>query len=114
MRDLEVAGDGLKPGTTYSFRVVSPLPYRMRLKVSVLGAGERSVEASVDGDLVGTGTIELVDQDRGSVAELGWSVTITHPQMRLATRFARPLLRWGQTWAIQSALKGFLRQVTSE
>ena len=113
MRDLVVEGDGIAPGTSLRFRVVSPLPYRMKLSVEVEETTERSASASVSGDLDGTGSIAIVERGRGSVAELSWSVTIHQPQMRLAARFAGPLLRWGQTWAIQSALRGFIRHVTS-
>jgi hypothetical protein len=111
MRDLVVEGDGIRPGTSFSFRVVSPLPYRMRLRVEVLEAEPMRGVATVTGDLAGTGDIRLSETSGGSLVELHWSVEIKHPQMRIAARVAGPLLRWGQKWAVQSALRGFLRHV---
>ena len=111
MRDLVVEGGGIEEGTSFSFRVVSPLPYRMRLKVEVLEAGPLRASAAITGDLDGTGDLEISAAPDGSVVALHWDVEIKHGQMRIAARLARPLLRWGQTWAIESALRGFLRHV---
>jgi carbon monoxide dehydrogenase subunit G len=111
MRDLAVNGDRISPGTDLRFRVVSPLPYRMALRVEIEDVQARRAAALVHGDLEGTGAIVIAPGPRGSTVSLGWTVEIKHPQMRIAARVARPLLRWGQTWAIQSALRGFLRHV---
>ncbi|HET7481363.1 MAG TPA: SRPBCC family protein [Actinomycetota bacterium] len=111
MRDLRIDGDGLARDSTFSFRVVSPLPYRMRLRVSVTEVAERGATATIDGDLKGSGGIELDETGSGTSVTLRWRVEVVHPQMRVAARIARPVLRWGQTWAIQAALRGFLRDV---
>lgn len=111
VRDLSVDGPGIAAGTTFSFRVVAPVPYRMRLRVEVDETHSFGAHGSVTGDLEGEGGIEVRNAGEASTVELFYRVTIKQPQMRFAARVAGPLLRWGQTWAIQSALKGFIRHI---
>src|SRR3712207_259517 len=60
LRDFEVDGDGLAPGSVLRGTVVPPLPYRLRVRVTIeeLEPGRR-IAASVDGDLRGPAALEL-------------------------------------------------------
>lgn len=113
MRDLEVTGTPLEPGTTFTFRVVAPIPFTMRLVVEVIDSKEAErLEATIHGDLVGTATMSFEEISAESTrATLGWNVEVHKPRVRGAARALRPILQWGQNWAVDSALKGFLRHL---
>jgi hypothetical protein len=109
MRDLETTGEGIEPGAELDFVVVSPLPYRMRLNVRVVDSTRpQVVEAEVDGHLRGTGEIRMQDDEAGATdVEVSWSVEVIDRAMRVGARVARPLIKWGQDWAVRVALRNF-------
>jgi hypothetical protein len=116
MRDLKATGTGIDPGVELDFLVVSPLPYRMRLKVRVADSTRpQAVDAQVDGHLRGTGKIRMWDEGAGATAvEVSWSVEVVDRAMRVGARVARPLIRWGQDWAVRVALRNFRNHLVAE
>ena len=113
MRHLEVDGRPLEPGSAYSFLVVAPIPFTMRLRVEVREAREPdSIEARIEGDLQGKANLVFEKQGAGRcVAQLGWTVEVVKPSLRPLVRVTRPLLLWGQSWAVAVALRGFRRHL---
>ncbi len=109
MRHLEVDGEPLEPGTAFSFLVVAPVPFTMRLRVAVDSAREpEAIDARVEGDLGGRAALAFEEQgpDR-TVAHIEWTVEVVKPTLRPVARVMRPLLLWGQNWAVDVALRGF-------
>ena len=113
MRHLDVDGPPLEPGTAFSFLVVAPIPFTMRLRVHVDQAREpEMIAATIAGDLKGTASMTFADQGAGrTVAHISWSVEAVRPAIRSIARVTRPLLLWGQGWAVDVALKGFRRHL---
>ena len=113
MRDLEVTGTPLEPGTTFTFRVVAPIPFTLRLVVEIVNSKEaEQLEAAIHGDLVGSATMFFEEVSPESTrATLAWNVEVHKPRVRGAARALRPILQWGQNWAVDSALRGFLRHL---
>ena len=113
MRHLEVEGNPLEPGSAYTFLVVAPIPFTMRLRVEVEQAEEpNSISAAVGGDLEGTASMTFERQAEGrTVAHIGWTIEVVKPGLRPLARVTRPLLLWGQTWAVDVALRGFRRHL---
>lgn len=112
MRHLEVGGEPLERGSSFSFLVVAPIPFTMRLRVEVANAEEpESIEARVRGDLSGTATMEFEEHGSDTKAHIGWTVEVVKPSLRPVARVMRPLLLWGQTWAVDVALRGFRRHL---
>ncbi len=113
MRHLEVDGYPLEPGTTFSFLVVAPIPVTMRLRVHVGEASPpEAITATIAGDLGGTASMKFEEQGPArTVAHIAWNVEVVRPALRSIARVTRPLLLWGQTWAVNIALKEFRRHL---
>lgn len=132
--DLRIDGDGLRPGSVLRGTVAPPVPYRMNVAVALSRCepGEL-IDAAVTGDLAGDAHLRLepagpsgLDRDRGSgsqatststptstIAEVAWSLEMKQLPMRVAARFAYPLLRWGHDRVVEATVAGFRRQLAS-
>ena len=108
MRDVRLEGRALTEGSTISFTVDPPIPYRMEVAVEVLDAVEgSSLEGRVRGDLDGVASLTLSDDGDTTQATVGWDVEVTSPVIRPVLRIARPILIRAQGWAVHVALRGF-------
>ena len=82
----------------------------MRLEVEIVDSIEsESIKASVTGDLEGVAEMSFKDigNEETEVA-VSWTVEIRKAGIRATARAFRPILKWGQNWAVDVALKGFL------
>lgn len=115
MRDLKVRGKPFEAGTSFSFAVVAPIPFKMRLEVEISEAREpEQIVAEIKGDLAGEASISFeTATGGGTVSTIEWKVEVVKPRMRAAARVARPLLLWGQNWAVEVALRGFRSHLES-
>ncbi len=113
MRHLEVSGDPMAPGTSFAFLVVAPIPFTMRLRAEVAAASPPDrIEAKVSGDLAGEATMAFDSSPSGgTIADIGWDVEVVRPAFRPIARVARPILLWGQGWAVDIALREFRRHL---
>jgi hypothetical protein len=110
MRDVNVEGEVLTPGSVLSFHIDPPVPYRMGIRVDVIESDPcRSIRGRVSGDLSGWGYLEMEALDDRSIVVTRWDVETSNGAIRAAIRVARPLLLWAQQWAVESSLKGFRR-----
>lgn len=126
--DLRMDGDGLRPGSVLHGTVAPPVPYRMNVAVE-LGRCEPGelIDAAVTGDLAGDAHLRLepagpdapggdlgsASQTASTVAEVAWSLEMRQLPMRVAARFAYPLLRWGHDRVVEATVAGFRRQLAS-
>ena len=120
--DLQLEGEGLRAGSVLRGTVAPPVPYRMRVSVELRRCvpGEL-IDALVTGDLVGDARLRLepgspVAPDArgpGTVAQVGWSLEMKQLPMRVAARFAYPLLRWGHDRVVDVTVAGFRRQLAA-
>jgi hypothetical protein len=104
-------GAALAEGERWSCAVQPPLPYVLRFTVR-LDAVEplASVAATVEGDIVGTARIELVpDGDGASVVRLESLLAPANPFLRSVARFARPVVRFGHDWVLDTGARQFRR-----
>jgi carbon monoxide dehydrogenase subunit G len=107
LQEFGVEGDGLNSGSALRGVVAPPVPYRMRIRVQILGSEkERSIDAAVHGDLEGTASFRLRPIDSGTIVDIRWNVEMMQRPMRLASRLAYPLLRWGHDRVVEMTLKG--------
>lgn len=108
MRDVCLYGTEIAEGSSLSFVIATPLPYRMNVTVDFerVVPGEE-IHARVSGDLDGTAHVLLTDAEGGTVASLFWRLEMKQRGMRAMARFARPLVRRSHDWAVAIALRGF-------
>ena len=106
LEGFHLEGDGLVAGAVLSGVVVPPLPYRMRLVVELLACEPPlAIDANVDGDLRGPARLRLRPDGPGAVVEVAWTIEMMQRPMRLASRFAHPLLRWGHDRVVEMTLR---------
>ena len=65
-----------------------------------------SIEAEVHGDLEGVARLEMRQGHLGTTVDIGWTVEMMQRPMRLASRFAHPLLQWGHDRVVEMTLRG--------
>lgn len=106
LRDFRATA--LRDGDVWSCVICPPLPYRLRLDVRLDEVvPEAFVAASVDGDIVGTATVELRDRDRGCEVRLVSDLAPANPLLRTVARSARPLVRYGHDWVLDTGARQF-------
>lgn len=111
LQDFQVDGEGLVPGTVLRGTVVPPVPYRLRLAVTLEQCEQpRLLAASVEGDLRGWATLHLDDALPGTHVTAAWSLQLQSPPLRAAARVAFPVLRWGHDRVVDMAVTGFSRR----
>jgi len=113
LSEVSCEGSGLRRGTILRGVVAPPVPYRMRIAVT-LGQCRRPhrITAMVSGDLVGPASLRLRQEGTGSAADVEWSVEMTQWPMRMACAVAFPMLRWGHDRVVEQAVRGFVREMS--
>ncbi len=112
MRHLEVTGEPLDPGTAFSFLVFAPIPVTMRMRAEVTSAEPpHRIEAAVSGDLRGSASMHFRTATVGTLADIQWQVEVVRPSIRSVARVTRPVLLWGQRWAVDIAIREFRRHL---
>jgi carbon monoxide dehydrogenase subunit G len=112
LRELRVEGPGLAAGSVLHGVVAPPLRYRMRLRVELVTCDPpRSIDASVDGDLVGHARLVLEPEGEGTRASVAWTIEMMQRPMRVAARVAFPVLRWGHDRVVEATVAGFRRHL---
>jgi uncharacterized protein YndB with AHSA1/START domain len=88
-------GDESGVGVSAEYILRSPLRYSMtfRTKATEVVRPHR-IHSLVRGDLVGTGTYQLDEDDDGTRVELVWRVSTAKSWMNRLTPIARPLFVW--------------------
>jgi hypothetical protein len=111
---LEIEGPGLQTGSVLRGTVAPPVPYRMRVVVSLdRCVPDKLIDAAVSGDLVGEAHLRLHPVSGSTIVEAAWSVEMKQLPMRVAARFAYPLLRWGHDRVVEATVSGFRSQLVA-
>ena len=115
IRDVRLDGDALTEGSTISFTIDPPIPYRMTISVLVVEAERgRFLRGDISGDLEGDATFELTGEGGSSDVRIAWEVHIKSPVIRPVIVIARPILLRAQAWAVDVALRGFRRYLVQQ
>jgi uncharacterized protein YndB with AHSA1/START domain len=102
-------GVALAPGEEWRCEVQPPVPYLVRFRVSIDHVEPAVlVRARVGGDVVGTATLTLSDTDTGCAATLDSSLAPGNRALRLVSRFAAPIARFGHDWVLDSGARQFI------
>ena len=66
------------------------------------------MRATVSGDVVGRAVLTLHDTERGCTATLESSLAPGNTALRLVSRFAGPIARFGHDWVLDSGARQFI------
>lgn len=115
LREFRLEGPGLTAGSVLYGVVSPPVPYTMRIRVLLDRCLAPSrIDATVNGDLEGTARLVLEPTAGGGTsAEVAWTIEMTQLTMRLAARFAHPVMRWGHDRVVDSTVAGLRRHLGS-
>jgi uncharacterized protein YndB with AHSA1/START domain len=107
LRVLDAAA--LAPGEEWRCEVQPPVPYLVRFGV-LIGHVEPAlqVRAQVVGDVVGDATLTLDDTGTGCTATLDSCLAPGNTALRLVSRFAGPIARFGHDWVLDSGARQFI------
>lgn len=114
LREFSAASRGLVDGNVLSGLVVPPVPYRLRLRVTLDSCTRpSSIEATIDGDLRGHAALSLLPVDGGTRVGATWRLEMASMPMRVAARVAYPVVRWGHDRVVDMTVAGFRRRVVA-
>jgi hypothetical protein len=99
----------LVAGEEWRCEVQPPLPYPVRFRVIIdqLHAPE-TVRARVEGDVVGSAVLTLEEIDGGCTALLTSSLAPGNATLRLVSRLAAPVARFGHDWVLDTGARQFV------
>ena len=101
--------DALAQGEEWRCEVQPPLPYAVRFVVRIEEVdAPMVVTARVQGDVVGTARLTLEEHPNGCVAVLASSLAPGNRTLRLVSRLAAPLARFGHDWVLDSGAGQFV------
>jgi uncharacterized protein YndB with AHSA1/START domain len=104
----------LRAGEEWRCEVQPPLPYPVRFRVALEHVeGPVLVRARVSGDVVGTATLTLEDGDEGCVVCLESSLAPGNSTLRLVSRLASPIARFGHDWVLDSGARQFIARAVA-
>jgi uncharacterized protein YndB with AHSA1/START domain len=108
-------GDGGQVGSRYGVRWRSLVPYPVefqfevdRIERPLLMAGRAT------GELTGTGTWRLYEQDGITAVTYDWRVATTKAWMNLVAPLARPVFEWNHDWVMARGGEGLARRLGVE
>ena len=100
----------LAEGEEWRCEVQPPVPYPVRFRVAIEHVEAPGlVRATVSGDVVGDATLTLdMEADVGCTATLESSLAPGNTALRLVSRFAGPIARFGHDWVLDSGARQFI------
>lgn len=107
LRSFDAAA--LAAGEEWRCAVQPPVPYVVRFRVVIEHVeAPVLVRATVKGDVVGTATLTLDDGEDRCTATLRSSLAPGNSALRLISRFAAPIARFGHDWVLDSGARQFI------
>ena len=99
----------LVEGDEWRCEVQPPVPYLVRFRVAIEDVEPAVlVRAKVGGDVVGSALLTFSDTDTGCTATLDSSLAPGNRALRLVSRFAGPIARFGHDWVLDSGARQFI------
>lgn len=107
----EFDGGPLEAGARWRCAVSPPLPYLVRFTLALDAVDEgRSIRATVEGDITGAATLELIDDGVDSATcriHLCSDLAPAHPVLRVVAGAAAPVVRRGHDWVLDTGARQF-------
>lgn len=104
-------GGAVAPKEVWACAVHPPLSYPVRFDVCIDEVDAPfGASATIRGDVTGSARLEVRAVDDGSVARLVATLAPGNGLLRMASRFAAPLVRRGHDWVLDAAARQFIAQ----
>jgi uncharacterized protein YndB with AHSA1/START domain len=104
----EEGGDGVGSLSRLSWR--SRLPYDLDFEIRTTRVVRpHLLEGEADGELAGTGTWRLYEEDGTTAVIYDWNVRTTRAWMNLLAPLARPVFAWNHDWVMARGGEGIAR-----
>jgi hypothetical protein len=101
---------GFDAGERWQCVVRPPLPYSLRFALDLEVVDPPTLaEAAVSGDIVGSARLTVVPDGDGSIARLQSLLAPANPFLRRVARIARPVVRFGHDWVLDTGAAQFRR-----
>lgn len=98
----------LAVGQVWSCVVQPPLPYALRFDLTLDEVVAPSlVRATVAGDIVGSATLRIEAIDGGCEVRLRSALSPRNDILRVAAALARPIVRFGHDWVLDTGARQF-------
>jgi uncharacterized protein YndB with AHSA1/START domain len=105
---------GLVEEAKWRCEVQPPLPYPVRFSVHIEQVEvAKLVKARIEGDVIGTATLSLSDHLEGCTATLASSLAPGNATLRLVSRVAAPVARFGHDWVLDSGARQFVARAVT-
>jgi hypothetical protein len=105
---------GLAAGEEWRCEVQPPLPYAVRFRVLIDQVeAPLEVRARIEGDVIGTATLTLEEHPGGCVARLVSVLAPGNKTLRLVSRLASPVARFGHDWVLDSGARQFIARAVT-
>ncbi|HYI81252.1 MAG TPA: SRPBCC family protein [Thermoleophilaceae bacterium] len=108
-------GDSEQVGSRYRVRWRSLVPYPVQFEFEVDRIEKPLLMAGrATGELAGTGTWRLYEQDGLTAVTYDWRVSTTKPWMNFVAPLARPVFEWNHDWVMARGGEGLARRLGVE
>ena len=103
---------GLVAGEVWTAVVQPPLPYSLTFTISLDDVvAPAAVSATIAGEIEGTAQLQIdSDGNGGCEARLASHLAPAHPILRAVAVFARPMVRFGHDWVLDTGARQFSRR----
>ena len=99
---------GFEEGARWRCVVQPPLPYTIEFELTLTEVEPaRWTTASIEGDIVGTASIDLLPTDQGTEVRLVSHLAPSNPLLRGIARVARPVVQLGHDWVLDTGWRQF-------
>lgn len=107
--------NGLVAGDVWACTVRPPLPYRLRFAIHIDEVVPTTVvTARVSGDIEGTARLDITSHDHGCNVRLRSSLSPSGAAFGVFALFARPIVRRGHDWVLDTGARQFVRLAIEE
>jgi uncharacterized protein YndB with AHSA1/START domain len=105
---------GLVAGDEWRCAVQPPVPYAVHFWVRITHVvAPEEVRAVIEGDVVGTATLTLEERPGGCVAALASALAPGNTTLRLVSRLAAPVARFGHDWVLDGGARQFVARAVT-
>lgn len=104
----------LGTGQVWTCTVKPPIPWSVTIRVRITDAVEPThVEAEVEGEVTGSGHLDITAHPDGSRLHLATSLAPSSPVLRAAGLLAAPISRFGHDWVLDAGARQFRAHLSS-